>query len=126
MRLIDESTFEGCRSLKYIDLPTKLVKIGRRAFKGCSSLASLILPVGTQSIGFDAFADCSSLERIAIPKDVKDLEDEDVFGGCDSLKEISFGAGKSEWDTLMRGKTLTVRLSDATLRSPSVTFMNLK
>ena len=126
MGLIDESTFEGCRSLISVDLPTKLVKIGRRAFKGCSSLKSIILPVGVSVVGFDAFADCSSLARIAIPKDMRELEDEDVFGGCDALTDISFGGTKERWETLMRGRTLTVQRSDLSLSTPRVSFMNFE
>jgi hypothetical protein len=126
MGLIDESTFEGCRSLKYVDLPTKLVKIGRRAFKGCSSLANIILPVGTAVIGFDAFADCSSLGRIAIPKDLREIEDNDAFGGCDSLTEISFGGSKEKWESVLRGGILTVQKSDCSVSVPKITFMNLE
>ena len=126
MRLIDESLFEGCRSLKTVDMPTKLVKIGRRAFKNCVSLSSIILPIGTLSIGFDAFAGCSSLARIAIPKELQELEDNDIFGGCDRLTDISFGGTKEAWEKLMRGKTLTVQKSDLSLLTPKVSFMNLE
>ena len=126
MGLVDESTFEGCRSLKYVDLPTKLVKIGRRAFKGCTSLANIILPIGTSVIGFDAFADCSSLSRIAIPKDLREIEDFDAFGGCDSLSEISFGGSKEKWEQIMRGNTLSVQKSDCSVSVPKISFMNLE
>ena len=126
MGLIDESTFEGCRSLKYVDLPTKLVKIGRRAFKGCSSLTSIILPVGTTVIGFDAFADCSSLTRIAIPKDLREIEDLDAFGGCDSLSEISFGGTKEKWEMILRNRSLTIQKSDCSVSVPKISFMNLE
>ena len=107
-------------------MPTKLVKIGRRAFKGCSSLASVILPFGTKMIGFDAFADCASLSRIAIPKGVTELEDGDVFCGCDSLFEISFGGGRDGWERLCRGESLTIQKSDCTLITPKVSFMNME
>ena len=126
MGLIDESTFEGCRSLKIVDMPTKLVKIGRRAFKGCSSLASIILPIGVGVIGFDAFADCSSLARIAIPKDIREIEDFDIFGGCDSLTDISFGGSRERWEALMGRNILSVQKSDCTVSVPKVTFMNLE
>ena len=126
MGLIDESTFEGCRSLKVVDMPTKLVKIGRRAFKGCTSLASLILPVNVQVIGFDAFADCSVLKRIAIPKDIREIEDFDIFGGCDSLSDISFGGTKEKWEALLGRNILSVQKSDCTVYIPKVNFMNLE
>ena len=126
MGIIDESTFEGCRSLKYVDMPQKLVKIGRRAFKGCSSLSSIILPLSCAVIGFDAFADCTSLGRIAIPQHMREIEDFDIFGGCDSLTDISFGGTKEKWDSLMRGNILTLQKSDCTISTPKISFMNLE
>ena len=126
MGLIDESTFEGCRSLKIVDMPTKLVKIGRRAFKGCTSLVNLILPFGVKTIGFDAFADCSALSRIAIPKDIFEIEDFDIFGGCDSLSEISFGGTKEKWEEIMRRRALTVQKSDLSVVTPKIIFMGLE
>ena len=126
MGLIDDSLFEGCRSLKIVDLPARLSRIGRRAFKGCVSLASVILPVGVKEVGLDAFAGCSSLSRIAIPKDMRELEDEEVFGGCDSLTDISFGGSREAWELLTHGKTLTVEKSDLSVSTPTVTFLNLK
>jgi hypothetical protein len=126
MAMIDESTFEGCRSLKYVEMPTKLSKIGRSAFKNCTSLSSIILPVGTKSIGFDAFAGCTSLMRIAIPRGVTELEDEDVFSGCDSLREISFGGDEDMWKLLTHGRAIVVEDSKQRPFTPTVTFMNIK
>jgi hypothetical protein len=107
-------------------MPTKLVKIGRRAFKGCSSLTSIILPVSTAVIGFDAFADCSSLARIAIPKDFREIEDHEAFGGCDSLTEISFGGTKEKWEAIMRGNILSIQKSDCSVAIPKISFMNME
>ena len=126
MALLDESLFEGCRSLAYVDLPAGLTRIGRRVFKGCSSLKSLILPVTLRSVGLDAFADCSSLSRIAIPRDIAELEDGEIFGGCDSLTDISYGGSRERWELLNHGKTVSVECSDMTVKTPRVTFLNLK
>jgi hypothetical protein len=102
------------------------VKIGRRAFKGCSSLKQIILPVGTAVIGFDAFADCASLTGIAIPKDLREIEDLEAFGGCDSLTDISFGGSRERWEQIMRGGILTVQKSDCSVSIPKMSFMNLE
>ena len=77
-------------------------------------------------IGFDAFADCTSLNRIAIPKDLREIEDFDVFGGCDSLAEISFGGSREKWDSIMRGNVLTIQKSDCSITTPKLCFMNLE
>lgn len=126
MALLDESLFEGCRSLATVDMPANLTRIGRRVFKGCTSLKSLILPVGVTSIGFDAFAGCTSLSRIALPKGISELEDDDVFSACDSLTDISYGGSREEFELLCHGKTLTVERTDCSLHTPRVTFLNLK
>ena len=126
MGLIDDCTFEGCRSLEIVDMPVRLKKIGRRAFAGCSSLKSLILPVGTSAIGLDAFVGCSSLARIAIPKKLMELEDNELFNGCDSLREISFGGDERLFENVTRGKGITVQKSDLTRFTPKITFMDLK
>ena len=126
MGMIDDCTFEGCRSLSVVDMPVRLKKIGRRAFAGCTSLRSLILPVGTTSIGLDAFCGCLSLSRIAIPKRLIELEDAELFNGCDSLTEISFGGDQRLFDNITRGKAITVQRSDLSVYTPKITFMDLK
>ena len=125
MAMIDDCTFEGCRSLTVVDMPVRLKKIGRRAFAGCTSLKALILPVGTSSIGLDAFFGCSSLSRIAIPKRLIELEDIELFSGCDNLLEISFGGNEEMFNNLTRGKTITVQKSDLSVFTPKIIFMDL-
>ena len=78
------------------------------------------------SLGFDAFADCSSLKRIALPKELIEIEDFDAFSGCDALTDISFGGSESDFKSLMRGRTLTLQRSDASLFVPKIHFMDLK
>jgi hypothetical protein len=107
-------------------MPVKLQKIGRRAFSGCASLVSLILPVGCMHIGYDAFENCSSLKRIALPKGMCELEDADIFAGCDALSEISFGGNKEGFSLLTRGEGIRVRKSDLTVFLPKIIFMDLK
>lgn len=84
------------------------------------------MPIGTRSIGYDAFSDCVSLKRIAFPKDLSEIEDMDIFSGCDALTDISFGGGREEWDILTGGKVLSHEKSNLDISTPKVTFMNLK
>ena len=76
--------------------------------------------------GLDAFVGCSSLARIAIPKKVMELEDTELFAGCDSLTEISFGGDEALFENLTRGRAITVQRSDLSLFTPKITFMDLK
>ena len=99
---------------------------GRRAFRGCTSLVSLILPVSLLEIGLDGFADCKKLRRLALPKGVRELEDNEVFGGCDALREISYGGTEEKWEMLLGGETLTVPTSDGALITPKIYFLDVK
>ena len=57
---------------------------------------------------------------------MRDIEDCDVFGGCDVLSEISFGGSKSEWRTLTGGREITIERGDMTVFSPHVSFLDIK
>ena len=65
---IDPYAFAGCHCLKSIRLPSKLMRIGKRAFAN------------------------SSLVRLAIPESVREIGDE-AFYGCHALRSITFPAG---------------------------------
>ena len=65
------------------------------------------------------------LQRIAIPKEMREIEDLDVFSGCNSLKDISFGGSRESFEVLTRGNAITVTKSDLTVFTPTVAFMNL-
>lgn len=79
--------FQGCESLKFVTLPTKIEFIGESFFRGCSSLNQVTLPNSIVEIGACAFEGCSSLEEITIPSSVKIIRD-NVFRLCSSLKSI--------------------------------------
>ena len=69
---------------------------------------------------------CEAFSRIAIPKDLHEIEDFDAFGGCDALTDISFGGTRERWESVMRGKVLTVQKSDLSIYTPKLTFINLE
>jgi hypothetical protein len=77
-------------------------------------------------IGLDGFADCKSLRRLAIPKGVRELEDNEIFNGCDSLREISFGGSAEKWEMLLGGQTLTVPTASGALITPKIYFLDVK
>ena len=83
---IDDSAFEGCISLKYIefDQNIKSLKIGKNAFKGCSSLTEVVLPKNTTIIGEGAFRNCKNLDTILLPFEIEKILSY-AFAGCPSL-----------------------------------------
>lgn len=65
---INNNAFEGCTSLKNINIPTNSgVGIGDYAFKGCSNLTNLYVPSGVRSIGRGAFEGCTKLSSVTLP-----------------------------------------------------------
>ncbi|MBD9090935.1 MAG: leucine-rich repeat domain-containing protein [Bacteroides oleiciplenus] len=111
---IGDNAFDGCSSLKSINLPEEVTSIGESAFYGCISLTNISLPDGVTSIGDNAFAqcalisiilpekltsigmatfaDCGGLTSINLPKGVTSIED-GAFRGCTSLISISLPDG---------------------------------
>lgn len=68
IRSINDNAFEGCSSLKNIDIPINSgVGIGNYAFKDCSSLTNLYIPSGVRTIGLGAFEGCINLRTATLP-----------------------------------------------------------
>ena len=57
---------------------------------------------------------------------MREIEDDDIFGACDSLAEVSYGGGREDWELLNHGKTLTIERSDLTMHTPRVIFLDIK
>lgn len=85
---IFDDAFAGCSSLSSVKIPDGMIYIHDRAFAGCSSLKMITIPEGVTNVGDEAFKRCSSLTTVWIPKSAE--LGEDVFRGCDNLKEIIY------------------------------------
>ena len=59
-------------------------------------------------------------------QDIREIEDFDVFGGCDKLTDISFGGTKEKWEAVMGRNILTVQRSDCSVYVPKISFLNLE
>jgi len=82
--------FYGCENLQEVIFKTnRLEYLDYRMFDGCKSLKSIELPEGITEIRLGAFKNCSSLERINIPKTVVNVG-ANAFESCYALKEIKF------------------------------------
>ena len=68
LRLIEQSAFNYCRSLKELALPDGVISIGPRAFYDCVALESLSIPASVGFIGKEAFAHCPKL-TLRVEKD---------------------------------------------------------
>ena len=92
VRRIEQSAFEGCKSLRSIDFPEGLEEIGKSAFEGCNVLENFELPNGLEVIGVNAFWYCDKLTEVEIPATVTDLG-ANSFAFCDSLEKLTYGEG---------------------------------
>ena len=88
-KIIEDYTFYECRSLKNIEIPDSVIKIGRKTFESCTSLENIEIPKGIASIGDSAFEDCSNLKSVTISNNVTSIGVL-CFALCNSLKEVVF------------------------------------
>ncbi len=87
------SGFNSCKNLSSVVLPSTLKVIGDGAFEGCSSLKSIDLPEGLLYIDCYAFY-ISGLTSINLPKSLRVINYA-AFTNCNSLAEIQIPAGHS-------------------------------
>ena len=85
---LEDSAFYSCHSLKSIELPNRMVRIGARAFYGCKALESICIPETVREIGNHAFIYCESLTSITIPYGVRGIL-AGTFEDCKRLQKIS-------------------------------------
>jgi len=85
--IIKENAFEGCISLKTLDLKN-VTTIENRAFSGCEQLAVIHLDK-VSSIGANAFQSCKSLQHINLSALTHPLNAS--FLNCSSLQSVILG-----------------------------------
>lgn len=85
---IENSAFNGCKSLKSIIMPKQAQQIETVAFSGCEQLESALLPESLTLIDHYAFQNCKALTSIIVPEGVVSLG-EQCFLGCIQLKSIA-------------------------------------
>lgn len=83
--VITSRTFNGCSSLEEIEIPDTVTSIGDVAFEGCSSLESIDIPDSVTSIGVSAFGNCTGLTSVKLPDSITSIS---AFNNCSSLKSI--------------------------------------
>lgn len=97
--------FFGRFTLTSIIMPNGITSIDACAFEYCEGLPTIIIPEGVTSIGYNAFSGCINLTSIIIPDSVTYIG-EDAFYNCVNLKTITFKGSKTQWDNLIKNKTL--------------------
>lgn len=86
---IGNAAFQGCTSLKNVELPEGLKTIGSHAFSWCKRLRSVRFPNGLQTIEDRAFWDCPSLRSADFPEGLQTLGT-GAFRACKKLRSVRF------------------------------------
>ncbi|MGN0818422.1 MAG: leucine-rich repeat protein, partial [Candidatus Coproplasma sp.] len=116
LSLILRSAFEGCTSLKVVDLSNvKTITLDKYAFRNCTSLTEVInmQTIGTMNEG--AFYNCKSLRSADITG--LHMSGDSVFANCTSLAEV-----KTEYYTSLGNKMFygCTSLGSVTIKTPAV------
>ena len=97
-RTINNGAFQGCTSLKDVELTATAATLGNNLFTGCTSLETLILPEGITHLGVYVICD-TAVSEITVPASVKTISYESwggyngPFSGASNLKTITFAEG---------------------------------
>ena len=83
---IGSFVFDGCTSLKHIELPPSLINMWDSAFAR-SSIEEIVLPDKITSIVPFTFKDCKELKRVVCNPELKKIHAW-AFHGCSSLKDF--------------------------------------
>jgi len=94
---IEDSTFEGCRTLESVIIPQGVKYLGEYAFLN-SGLKRVVLPAGLEEISYGAFKDCYNLVEINLPSSIIDIKGGSFYGTkyLDSIKEDEYGCKYKE------------------------------
>lgn len=71
--IVNERAFEGCHSLRSVEIAGSVKTIGQSAFSNCTRLSSVKISDGVEVIWEGAFSFCLFLKSVALPKSVKEI-----------------------------------------------------
>lgn len=98
---IRQSAFNGCKQLKYINLPNTIEYIDNFAFYECENLSYINIPNGTKGVSYRAFYGCKMMTSFKMPESVTYLGD-DLFLGCKRLRYIEVDESNKTYDSRNR------------------------
>lgn len=67
INVIEYGAFNSCKFLEKVNLPNSINEIQSETFYNCSSLVHMDIPEGVINIGFGAFERCENLRAISLP-----------------------------------------------------------
>ena len=117
---IPDFAFNRCRSLKQINIPEGVRKIGSYAFDRCESLESVKMPNTVVKICAGAFIRCHKLEDIRLSDNLRSIEDYS-FESCRNLDIREIPASVTE---IGIGVFLGTAIKKVTIYSGHITLLS--
>lgn len=69
-KTIPVGAFSGCSSLRSIEMPRSVSKIGRQSFRNCEAIERLVVPSGKVIVEDGAFEGCDAIRSVVLPLDI--------------------------------------------------------
>lgn len=86
-------------TIRAINIPSHIKRIGRAAFLNCSHLEHITIPDSVTTIGFNAFYKCSGLTSATIGNGVMSIGSW-AFEHCINLMSINYMGTKDQWSKI--------------------------
>ena len=118
VKKIGEGLFWADWELKNVTLNQDATEIVDRTFEDCRKLESIVIPSGVVAIGRYAFDNCISLTSISVSSNIKNIGDS-AFSRCSSLAEVNFYGTQAQWNTITTGN------DNADLLSATIHFIQI-
>lgn len=84
---IGQMSFEKCKSITSLTIPSSIKTIGKNAFRYCENLKNLTLSEGLEAIDLGGFQECAKLESVVLPNSLTKV-DTFIFKGDAALKSV--------------------------------------
>lgn len=84
---IGQMSFEKCKSITSLTIPSNIKTIGKNAFRYCENLKNLTLSEGLEAIDLGGFQECAKLESVVLPNSLTKV-DTFIFKGDAALKSV--------------------------------------
>ena len=91
--------FLAYTTIRAINIPSHIKRIGKSAFEHCSRLTSITIPNSVMTIGFKAFYKCSGLTSATIGNGVMSIG-WSAFEGCRNLNYIKYMGTIDQWSKI--------------------------
>ncbi len=89
---IDRRAFSRRTTLRSIEIPSSVKRIGEYAFSGCSSLEDVVGMSGVRAIHDFAFEECASLKAVHLPSALNNVGS-GAFRDCKALADVVLPKG---------------------------------